>query len=158
MSACIVLFPLIAPSAWPLLVSSASFVAHALGYSFSNQISHKQNLAHAVDSLEEQVEWLVQDTKELGKTLSQDDEFTIKSKDIVFTCRKTARGRCKITVRGKNKTKLELKEEGEKILNQIMQKFSYEMVKREIERQNLKVVNEENLEDGSIRIRVRKWV
>ncbi len=102
------------------------------------------------------MEWEVRDAKELAATVDEDKEFTLTKEGITLTFRKTALGKCKVCVTGMMSEE-QLKRAGENVLNQIKQQVAKTRVYDELQKRGYDTVSEEQLKDGTLRIKVRKW-
>lgn len=155
MSAVFIAIPIIA---WPYLVASASAVAAAMGYSV-RQVKKAEDARReqwAKETLTHEVEWEVTGAKELAASVGEDEEFTMTKEGITLTFRKTALGKCKVCVSGMM-SDIKLREEGERVLNQIKQQVVKQRVGDELKKRGYETMSEEKLNDGTLRIKVRKW-
>lgn len=153
MSAVIVLAPIVA---WQLFAAAAAAIAAHQGLKVMAQTEQTTQGKTATPTLGE-TEWEIREATKLGETLAQDEEFTLEKDGAKLTFRKTAKGRIKVCVAGMGKTKEKLRETGQKVINQIMQQYSYKQATEEMKRRGFQITEEQTLEDGSIRLQVRRW-
>ena len=65
---------------------------------------------------------------------------------------------CKVCAEGKGYTKAELEQVAEEFTQKVVQCFVYNRTMTELKNKEFQVVNEELMEDGTVRINVRRWV
>lgn len=155
MSAVFIAIPIIA---WPFLVAGASAAAAAMGYTVkqTEKLEAARREQWAKETQTREVEWDVTGAKELAASVGEDEEFTMTKQGITLTFRKTALGKCKVCVSGMI-SDAELREEGERVLNQIKQQVVKTRVNEELTKRGYETMSEEKLNDGTLRIKVRKW-
>lgn len=155
MSAVLIAVPIIA---WPYLMAGASAVATALGYSIhtAKKVQSEEAEKKIKEMLTHEVEWEMTGGKDLAASVDEDNEFTLTKEGVTLTFRKTALGKCRVCVSGMM-TEAQLKREGEKVLNQIKQQVVKTRVHEELQKRGYDTVSEEQLKDGTLRIKVRKW-
>ena len=153
MSAVFIAVPIIA---WPFLIAGASVVADALGYTLTKKKVAARREQWAKETQTREVEWEVTGAKELAASVGDDEEFTMTKEGITLTFRKTALGKCSVCVSGMMSDS-KLREEGERVLNQIKQQVVKRRVGEELTKRGYETMSEEQLKDGTLRIKVRKW-
>jgi alpha-D-ribose 1-methylphosphonate 5-triphosphate synthase subunit PhnG len=87
-----------------------------------------------------------------------DKEIVLVKGDIELRVSKDERGRCVVCAKGRGHTKAELKAIAEQFMQKMTQCFVYNRVATELKNKGFQMVNEEVMEDQSIRINVRRWV
>lgn len=157
MSCVLILTPVIA-AGWPILSQLVMSVLTNMGFSTIKEGEEvKDKTGKGIEKTEEGIELEVKNTQTVTDTLKREGKLVLKKEDIVVTFVKDIRGKCKVTVRGKNRSQEELKKVGEEITQKIVQQYVYNNIKGELKKKNFTVVNEEVSSDKSIRITVRKW-
>ncbi|MGA2092397.1 MAG: hypothetical protein ABSH16_03180 [Sedimentisphaerales bacterium] len=155
MSAVIILTPVIIAS-WPTIVAAVAGAASALGLMVKETV--KQDLAQQVQATEQTVEVELAHSEIISKNLALEKEIVLTKGDIEIRVGRDERGRCSICVKGKGRTKAELKQIAEEFGQKMTQCFVYNRVATELKNKGFQMVNEEVMDDRSIRINVRRWV
>lgn len=156
MSTAIVLTPVII-AAWPAITAAVAGAAAGLGLSIKQSVDqHNRNMQDQTRDQEVEVE--LSESEVVAQGLKADQEIVCTKGEITFKVRRDARGRCVVCAEGKGHSKVELKQKAEEFARRITQCFVYNKVMKEIKQKHFNVVNEEVMEDKSIRINVRRWV
>jgi hypothetical protein len=155
MSAVLILTPVII-AGWPTIVAAVAGAASALGLVVRETV--KQDLAQQVQTAEQTVEVELANSEVITKNLALEKEIVLTKGDIEIRVGRDERGRCSICVKGKGRTKAELKQIAEEFSQKMTQCFVYNRVATELKNKGFQMVNEEVMEDRSIRINVRRWV
>jgi len=155
MSAILVLTPVIIAN-WPVITAAVAGAASAMGLlvkeSISEAVEEKQS------NVERNVEVELSDSKVLTESMATDQEIVLTKGDIELRVKRDQRGRCSVCAKGTAHSEAELKQVAEEFTQRLTQCFVYDKVMRELKRKEFQVVNEEVMEDESIRIHVRRWV
>jgi hypothetical protein len=153
MSAIVVLTPLII-AGWPSIAAAAAGAASALGL----VVGHKaKELAKEKVEQKARVELELADSEVLAKDLAREKEIVLTKGEIEIRVSRDERGRCKVCASGKGQTEPELKQIAEQFIAKMTQCFIYNRVASELKSKGFQTVNEEVMEDQSIRINVRRW-
>lgn len=155
MSAVIFLTPVII-AGWPTIVAAVAGAATALGLVVKQSV--EQGVAQQEQSAEQQVEVELENSEVIAQTIAKEKEIVLVKGDLDVRVSRDERGRCKVCVKGKGKTKTELKQIAEQFSQKMTQCFVYNRVATELKNKGFQMVNEEVMEDQSIRIQVRRWV
>lgn len=148
MSCVLILTPVVVAS-WPLLSQLVMSVVSNMGFS---------NVKEEVgEEIEQAVELEVKNTQAITDALKRERKLVLKRGDTIVTFGKDIRGKCKVTVKGENKSREELKKLGEEIAQKIVQQYMYNKIKDELGRKNFRVVEEKVSSDETIRVTVRRW-
>jgi len=154
MSTVIILTPIII-AGWPTITAAVAGAASALGLvvraTIKEELKQQQEVA-------ESVEVEVSNSEVVAQNMAIDKEIVLVKGDIELRVSKDERGRCKVCAKGKGHTKAELKEMAEQFTQKMTQCFVYNRVATELKNKGFQMVNEEVMEDQSIRINVRRWV
>jgi hypothetical protein len=153
MSTVLVLAPVVIGS-WPAISAAAAGAAAALGLALKNEISDK-----AEDRQEEHESAEISlEESEITQDLHSGQEMVFTKDDCEIRIRRDERGRCVVCASGAGHSKDELKQMAEAFSDKLLQCFVYNRVMTELKNKKFNVVNEEVMDDQSIRINVRKWM
>lgn len=154
MSTVLILTPVIVAS-WPAITTAVVGAASALGLvvreSVKEEIKNHQEVA-------ESVEVELSNSEVVAKNMALEKEVVLTKGNIELRVSKDERGRCKVCAKGKGHTKAELKEVAEQFTQKMTQCFVYNRVATELKSKGFQMINEEVMDDQSIRINVRRWV
>jgi hypothetical protein len=154
MSSVLILTPIIV-AGWPTITAAVVGAASALGLVVRETV--KEEIKQQQE-IEENVEVEVANSEVLAQNMAIDKEMVLTKGDIELRVSKDERGQCKVCVKGKGHTKAELREMAEQFTQKMTQCFVYNRVATELKNKGFQMVNEEVMEDQSIRINVRRWV
>ena len=107
--------------------------------------------------VEQQVEIELADSEVLAKDLAREKEIVLTKGDIEIRVSRDERGRCKVCAKGKGHSKRNLKQIAEQFVQKMTQCFIYNRVASELKNKGFQMVNEEVMEDQTIRMHVRRW-
>jgi len=156
MSAVLILAPIII-SNWPVIIVAAAGAASALGFTAKQTIKEELQQSQLSEA-EQSVEVELVDSKVLAKSMTTGQQIVLTKGSVEICVKRDERGRCVVCASGKGHSKTELKQIAQEFTQKLTQCFIYDKVMKEIKSQNFQVVNEEVMEDESIRIHVRRWV
>ncbi|MFH1768433.1 MAG: DUF1257 domain-containing protein [Candidatus Omnitrophota bacterium] len=148
MSVFFVITPVIASS--PLFATAIASVAGAAGFKIFSQ-------SQANSGSRTKVEIPIDENYLLNEVLEKEGNIALKRDDMTITFTRDLRGQCKIHLDAENKNEEELKEIGQNTLNKILQQYSHKKVISDLESKGFSVSDEEVLDDGTIKIQVRRW-
>ena len=94
----------------------------------------------------------------LAQGLATGQRIVLAKGGVQLTVERDARGQCKVCASGKGLSKAQLTQAAEQFTQKLTQCFIYDKVMRELKSKSFQVVNEEVMQDESIRIHVRRWV
>jgi hypothetical protein len=156
MSTVIILAPVII-GGWPVITAAVAGAATALGFTLQKAA---QEIAAGVEVEDgvQSVEVELAESEVLAQNLATDRQLVLTKGDIRIVVERDARGRCKVCASGKGHSKAELKQVAEEFTQKLTQCFVYDKVMRELKTKRFQLVNEEVMQDESIRIHVRRWV
>lgn len=153
MSAILILAPAII-AGWPAITAAAAGAAAAMGMSVFGEAKDAIRENQPVERLTE-VEMTMEDSEVLGETLTGTQQIVMKKEDITARIFHDERGELKVCVQGANKSKAELEQFGQAIVDKMSQVFIYNKVVTELKARNLEVVRQEVAEDNSVRIHLK---
>jgi len=153
MSTVLILAPVVI-GAWPAISGAAAGAAAALGLALKHEIKDK-----AKDKQEEResAEISLQES-EVTEDLHSGQEMVFAKDDCEIRVRRDERGRCVVCASGKGYRKAQLQQMAEEFSEKLSQVFVYNKIMSELKNKRFNVVNEEVMDDESIRIHVRKWM
>jgi hypothetical protein len=154
MSTVIILTPVIIAN-WPVITAAVVGAASAMGLVVKETVKEE---VKAMQTVEDSVEVEVANSEVVAKNMAIDKEMVLVKGDIEIRISKDERGRCKVCAKGKGHTKAELKALAEQFTQKMTQCFVYNRVATELKNKGFQMVNEEVMDDQSIRINVRRWV
>ncbi len=155
MSTVVVLTPIIIAN-WPVIVAAVAGAASALGLVAKETV--KEEIKQQQQAGEQTVEVELANSEVLAQNLAAGKEVVLTKGDIEIRVGRDERGRCRVCAKGKGRTKAELKQIAEEFSQKMTQCFVYNRVATELKNKGFQMVNEEVMEDQSIRIHVRRWV
>jgi len=155
MSAVVILTPIVI-SSWPAITAAVAGAAAGLG------LMVKETVEEAVQEVEvevgQSVEVELANSEVLAENLATGKEIVLTKADLQIRVGRDERGRCTVCASGKGRSKTELKQIADDFAQKMTQCFVYNRVMSEVKSRNFQVVNEEVMEDESVRIHVRRWV
>jgi len=155
MSAVVILTPVVI-SSWPAITAAVAGAAAGLGMVVKESV--KEAIEVTEINVEQTVEVELADSELLADNLATGKEIVLTKADMEIRVGRDERGRCTVCASGKGKSKVELKQIADEFAQKMTQCFVYNRVMSEVKSRNFQVVNEEVMEDESVRIHVRRWV
>ena len=155
MSAVVILTPVVI-SSWPAITAAVAGAAAGLGLMVKETV--KEAVAETEVATEQTVEVELADSEVLADNLVTGKEIVLTKADLEIRVGRDERGRCTVCASGKGKSKVELKQIADDFAQKMTQCFVYNRVMSEVKSRNFQVVNEEVMDDESVRIHVRRWV
>ncbi len=155
MGAVLVLTPVIIAS-WPAITAAVAGAASAMGLLISKSV--KESVKESQQVTEKSVELELSDSEVLAESMATGQEVVLTKGSIELRVKRDERGHCNVCAKGTGHSKAELKQVAEEFTQKLTQCFVYDKVMRELKNKDFQVVNEEVVEDGSIRIHVRRWM
>jgi len=154
MSTVLILTPIIVAN-WSVITTAVVGAASALGLVVKETVKEELKQQQAV---EESVEVELSNSEVIAKNMALEKEIVLMKGNIELRVGKDERGRCRVCAKGKGHTKAELKDVAEQFTQKMTQCFVYNRVATELKNKGFQMINEEVMEDQSIRINVRRWV
>ena len=155
MSTVVILTPIII-SSWPAITAAVAGAAAGLGLMVKETV--KEAVEETEVNVEQSVEVELADSEVLAENLATGKEIVLTKADLEIRVGRDERGRCTVCASGKGKSKVELKQIADDFAQKMTQCFVYNRVMSEVKSRNFQVVNEEVMDDESVRIHVRRWV
>ena len=154
MSTVIILTPLIIGS-WPVITAAVAGAASGLGLVVKESV---QELQENLVDFEQSVEIEVSNSEILAKSMVTGKEIVLTKGELEIRVGRDDRGQCTVCAKGKGYTKAELKQMAEQFSQKMTQCFVYNRVMSEVKNKDFQIVNEEVMDDDSVRVIVRRWV
>jgi hypothetical protein len=98
------------------------------------------------------------DSNVISQNVAAEKELAFTSGTVEIRVKRDNRGRCVVCADGIGKSKAELKQVAQNFCNKLTQHFVYNKVMTELRQKGFQIVNEETMNDESVRIHVRRWV
>jgi len=158
MSTVLVLTPVVI-GGWPAISAAAVGAASALGLVVKQSVKEavKQH-SEVREQVEQSVEVSLEESEVLGQNLVTGQEIVLTRDNVQLTVKRDERGRCSVCASGKGLSKTELKNIAEEFTQKMTQCFVYNRVASELKNKGFQVIEEEVMEDESVRLHVRRWV
>ncbi len=157
MSTVVILTPVIIGS-WPVITAAVGAAAVALGLAAKQQVKEEIRQSQQQVNAEQTVELELAESEVLAQSMQTNKEIVLTKGGIELRVGRDERGRCKVCVKGKGHSKAELEQLAEQFTQKMTQSFVYNRVASELKNKGFQMVNEEVMDDQSIRIHVRRWV
>ena len=155
MSGCVVLVPIVAAAAWPVLSGAAATVMASVGF------TAVQQTADAVNRVDEQViervELDLANSEEVASSLGREAELVFEKDGLTVRFARDVRGKLKICVEGAGYDKADLKRFGEEIAGRVVQQYACTRILNEMQNNGLSLVEQSVDEENNIRIKLRGW-
>lgn len=155
MSAILILTPVIIAS-WPAITAAVAGAASAMGLMVHETV--RETIKTSRKTAEQNVEVELSESEILSEAMTTDQEIVLKKGTVELRVRRDERGRCSVCAKGVGHSKAELKQIAAEFTQKLTQCFVYDKVMRELKNKQFQIVNEEVMEDQSIRINVRRWM
>ncbi|MHC4060311.1 MAG: DUF1257 domain-containing protein [Planctomycetota bacterium] len=156
MSTVLILTPVII-SSWPAITAAVVGAASALGCVVKESVENAVK-QHQTAAVGQSVEVELTDSEVLAQNIATDKEIVLTKGNIELRIGRDERGRCKVCATGVGLSKTQLKQTAQEFAQKMTQCFVYNRVASELKNKGFQVVNEEIMEDESVRIHVRRWV
>jgi hypothetical protein len=156
MSTVLILTPVIIGN-WPAITAAAAGAAAVLGLMMKESVKEQVHEHQQTGKVEQTVEVELAESEVLTKELVTDKEIVLTKDTVQIRVGRDERGRCKVCVTGLGHTKAELKQIAEQFTQKMTQCFVYNKVANELKNKGFQVINEDVMEDESVRIHVRRW-
>jgi len=144
-------------SNWPAITVAVAGAASALGFTIKQAAEEALKQGQPGEA-EQSVEVELADSQVLAQGLATDQKVVLTKGPVQIVVQRDARGRCKVCASGKGQSKAQLKQAAEEFTQKLTQCFIYDKVMKQLKSKSFQVVNEQIMQDESIRIHVRRWV
>ena len=142
-------------AAWPAFSAAVVAAAASLGYQVASEA--KNQAAAAAQKLAQPVRLEIERSEVVTDKLGRDQHMTVTRSGITVTFSRDARGRAALQVTGTGQGQEELRALGEELSQRVVQQYVYQKLMDEMRKRGFNVVEEEQSEDRSIRLKVRRW-
>lgn len=155
MSAVLVLTPVVIGS-WPIITAAVAGAAAAMSMTIAKTAAQEVK-AEEAQAEQNAVEVEIAEEQELARGLATEEEIVLTKGTVTLRVRRDARGRCTVCAVGHGHTKTELKAMAQEFSQRLTQSFVYNRIMTEVKTKGFQVVNEEQMEDETVRIHLRRW-
>ncbi len=158
MSGIVVITPIVATAAWPVLVSAVSAVMVSMGYAAVKAAVDTEVETGVTARTRSRVEVEVANQEEIGQTLGREAEVTFEKDGVTVTFSRDVRGRLRVCVDGEGYGKAELEEFGRELAGRVIQQYAYNRIVEEMQQKSgMSMIEQSVDEDETIRIKLRGW-
>ena len=155
MSGCVVLVPIVAAAAWPVLSGAAAAVMASVGFT---AVQQAVDAANRIDEqASDRVELDLANSEEVAASLGRAEELVFEKDGLTVRCARDVRGKLKICVEGSGYDKTDLKRFGEEIAGRVVQQYACTRILNEMQKNGLSLVEQTVDEENNIRIKLRGW-
>ena len=155
MSGVVVIAPVVAAAAWPVLSGAAAAVMASLGFTAVRQAAEPHERARVAES--DSVELDLVQSREVSAALGREQKLEFTHDGLTVRFSRDVRGKFKVCVEGKGYGKQDLKRFGEELAGRIVQEYACRRVLAEMQKNGLALVEQTVDEGNNIRIRLRGW-
>ena len=142
-------------AAWPAFSAAVVAAAASLGYQVASEA--KNQAAAAAQKLAQPVRLEIERSEVVTDQLGRDQHMTVTRNGVTVTFSRDARGKALLLVTGTGQGQEELRALGEELSQRVVQQYVYQKLMDEMRKRGFNVVEEEQNEDRSIRLKVRRW-
>jgi len=155
MSGCVVLVPIVAAAAWPVLSGAAAAVMASVGFT---AVQQAVDAANRIDEqASDRVELDLANSEEVAASLGRAEELVFEKDGLTVRFARDVRGKLKICVEGSGYDKADLKRFGEEIAGRVVQQYACTRILNEMQKNGLSLVEQTVDEENNIRIKLRGW-
>jgi hypothetical protein len=152
MSTVVILAPVIIAN-WPVITAAVTAAVGTMGFAVARDSAGQ---AHAAATkTREEIE--VEDTEILQEAAGTCEELVVEREGVRAIFRRDARGALRVCMEGEGCSKAELRRIGEELVGRVTQQYVYHRVVSELKERKMAIVDEEVMEDRTVKIRVRNW-
>ena len=155
MGAVSILAPVII-AAWPAFSAAVVAAAASLGYQVAAEAKN-QAAAAAAQKQAKPIRLEIERSEVVMDQLGRDQHMTVTRSGVTVTFSRDARGKALLCVTGTGQGQEELRALGEELSQRVVQQYVYQKLMDEMRKRGFNVVEEEQNEDRSIRLKVRHW-
>ena len=155
MSGCVVLVPIVAAAAWPVLSGAAAAVMASVGFTAVQQTIDAVN--RVGEQASDRVELDLANSEEVASALGREEVLTFEKDGLTVRFSRDVRGKLKICVEGSGYDKADLKRFGEEIAGRVIQQYACTRILNEMQSNGLSLVEQTVDEENNIRIKLRGW-
>jgi hypothetical protein len=152
MSTVVVLAPIIIAN-WPVITAAVTAAVGSMGFAAvraADQIGQRTET-----TVREEIE--VDNSEILREATGGGEQLVVEREGLRAIFTRDARGALRVCMEGSGYTKADLRRLGEEIIDRVTQQYVYHRVVTELKARNMNIVDEEVLEDRTVKIRVRSW-
>jgi hypothetical protein len=155
---CVCILTPVVIAAWPAFSAAVVAAATSLGYQLANETvagAKRFNVAEQKESSRVQLE--IENSEVVTNQLGREQKIAVTRDGVTITFSRDARGKASLCVTGDGRSKQELQTIGEELSQAVVQQYVYQKLMDEMRARGFNVVEEEQNQDRSIRLKVRHW-
>jgi len=161
MSAVLVLTPVLAPivvGGWPAITAGVAGAAAAMGLAVKSSAKETTKAEErAKTKAETTAEVALSEESELAQSLLTEEEIVLTKGTVTLRVRRDARGRASVCASGPGHTDAELKAMAQEFAQRMTQCVMYNRIMTEVKARGFQVIDEEQMQDETVRIHLRRW-
>ena len=138
----------------PTITAAVTAAAVGLGLTVHEEV----NTGVETDIQHQQAEVELENSEIVAESIVVGKQLVLTRGDVTIRVHRDERGQCRVCAESKGHTQAELKQMAEEFSQKMIQCFAYHRTVSELKSKNFQMVNEEAMEDGTIRLHVRHWV
>lgn len=161
MSGVFVLAPVLASG--PMVLTAATAVAVGMGFIAMTQGAQgidaiRADLTHLLGEKSPLVAELDIEAKGMTQLINEQGPLVLERADATILFQKGKGNRVQMLVKGKGQqTMSQLEELGQEVMNRVQQQYAYHSVVSDLKKRGFAKAEESVEEDGTIRLRLRRW-
>ena len=156
MSCVCVLTPVVIAS-WPALSAAVTAAATSLGYIVAKESLREEVAVEEENQQKNSIELEMPKSTVVGESLGRGQKISVSRDGVTIVFSRDARGKAALCVSGDNYTNEELMAIGETMSQRVTQQYVFQKLQAEVGRQGFEIIEQEQSEDNSIRLKVRQW-
>jgi hypothetical protein len=152
---CVCILAPVVIAAWPAFSTAVAAAAVSLGYTVLDLKTLDRQTKAAAGS--PRVELEIANSEVVTGQLGRDQRIAVHRDGVTVIFARDPRGRASLCVTGPGRSDAQLRAAGEELSRAVVQSYVYQRLKDEMQAREFVVVEEEQLADRSIRLKVRHW-
>lgn len=155
---CVCILTPVVIAAWPAFSAAVVAAATSLGYQLARETAAEAkhfSIAEQKESSRVQLE--IENSEVVTNQLGREQKIAVTRDGVTITFSRDARGKASLCVAGDGRSKQELQAIGEELSQAVVQQYVYQKLMDEMRARGFNVVEEEQNQDRSIRLKVRHW-
>lgn len=155
MSGVVIIAPIVATVAWPILCSAAAAVMGNIGFSAVNAGVNSET--EVTTDSKTRVELDLANNEEVSATLRRGERLVFAKDGLSVVFSRDLRGQLKICVEGHGYSKNDLELFGREIAGRVVQQYAYQRIIQEMAAKHLSIVDQSVDDQDTIHIKLRGW-
>jgi hypothetical protein len=141
---------------WSVISAAVVGACGAMGFAVASgagSVAAKSRVGTSVNRAEIEVE----NSEVLADAGGTNEQMVVEKDGVRATFSRDLRGALKVCIEGAGRSKAELKQIGQELMEQVTQQYVYHRVVTELKDRGMPIVHEEVEADRTVKIRVRNW-